>query len=141
MTSQSCDIDKALIDQRQQVNYWRAMHARAVERESLWKEKAEHLEAVVRRQEDQLGEQCGQIEALKAKVSWLQQQVFGRKSEESSGSSCQEQAGDEERVGSSASSPEDGRNRGRQAGAKGHGRRRRENLPTEEIIHSLPVGG
>ncbi len=138
MTSQIWDMDKSLIDQRQQVNYWRAMHARAVERESLWKEKAEHLEAVVRRQEVQLREQSGQIEALKAKVSWLQQQVFGRKSEESSVPSLQEQAGDEERVDSSASSPEDGRNRGQQAGAKGHGRRRRENLPTEEIIHSLP---
>ena len=89
MTSQTWDLDKSLIDQRQQVNYWRAMHARAIERESLWKEKAEHLEAVVRRQEVQLREQSGQIEALKAKVSWLQQQVFGRKSEERSGPSPQ----------------------------------------------------
>ena len=79
MSTQILDIDQTLFDLRQQVNYWQAMHVRAVEREIFWKAQAQQLEAVVGRQAVQLEEQAGQIEALKAKVCLLQQQVFGQK--------------------------------------------------------------
>ena len=138
MITSAPDINETLIDLRQQINYWRAMHARAVEREALWKETAQPLEAVVRRQEVQLREQAEQIEALKAKVAWLQQQVFGRKSEESKAASVEVQ--DSEGQASSASLPASDvpRKRGKQPGAKGYGRKRREALPVEEVFHPLP---
>ena len=138
MITATSDINETLIDLRQQVNYWRVMHARAVEREALWKEKAQHLEAVVRRQEAQLREQAGQIEALTAQVAWLQQQVFGRKSEERKATPAEIQ--DTDRQPSDASEPVSGvgRKRGKQPGAKGYGRKRREGLPVEEVLHPLP---
>ena len=147
---------RAEIDLRQQSHYWRAVHGRAVEREQQWKEQAQQWEAQVRQQEkhlqaqarqweaqvaqqgQQLEAQRGQIEALKARVIWLEQQVFGRKSEESPSVSPDEapalSAGPE-----IPSPPEERRRRGQQRGAKGHGRKRRTSLPTEEIYHPLPV--
>ena len=36
-----------LIDLRQQAHYWRAHHARALEREAAWKAKCQELQATV----------------------------------------------------------------------------------------------
>ena len=47
MSTQILDIDQILFDLRQQVNYWQAMHVRAVERETFWKAQAQQLEAIV----------------------------------------------------------------------------------------------
>ena len=76
MSPETLEIDKVLFEHRQQVNYWQSMHARAGDREALWKQKAQELEALVRGQAVQLQEQAGQFEALTAKVCQLQQQVF-----------------------------------------------------------------
>ena len=139
MTSPTLDPPETspeLIDLRQQVPYWRAQHARAVEREQYWKQQAESLAAQVRQQAQQLAEQAQQIEALKAQVVWLQQQVFGRTSEETKalpGGVEMEPCKPPSSVPPSAR-----RRRGKQAGTKGYGRRRREELATEEIVHSLP---
>ena len=137
MSTPLLDLDQALLfDLHQKVNYWQAMHRRAVEREASWKARAQALEAVVGRQEAQLQAQAEQIELLKAQVAWLQQQVFGRKSEASAlppeASSAPGDAGDEPPAPA-------GRGRGQQPGAKGHGRQRRLALPTEEVEHGLPA--
>ena len=144
------------IDLRQQAHYWQAMHERAVEREQYWKaqaqqwearsrqhekqreEHARQWEARVRQQAQQLEAQSGQIEALKARVIWLEQQVFGRKSEESAGAPAEASAALSAPLDSPSDSPEK-RRRGQQRGAKGHGRKRRVDLPTEEIEHPLPA--
>jgi transposase len=137
---------------RCEAQYWKAMHARAVEREAGYKEKIRHLEQGIRGQEAQMAERdqqieelnaqmaerTQQIEALKARVAWLAQQVFGRKSEQTNGVAC-ETPGEEE--GTGESSPEGkkaGGKRGKRRGAKGYGRKRREHLFTEEILHDLP---
>jgi transposase len=139
MSTANLDIDKTLFDLRQQVNYWQTMHTRAVERETLWKQKAQELEAVVHGQELQLKAQAEQIEALTAKVAWLQQQVFGQKSEQTQPPSPLAEATydtpgeDEPAVGEDVP-----RNRGQQPGSVGHGRKRREGLPKEEVLHPLP---
>ena len=137
MSTPILDLDQTLFDLHQRVNYWQAMHARAVEREAFWKAKAQELEAVVGRQEAQLQAQAEQLEVLKAQVAWLQQQVFGRKSEGSGlpppGASSV--PGD---TGALPPAPAE-RGRGQQRGAKGHGRQRRVDLPTEEIEHALPA--
>ena len=85
-----------------QANYWRAQHARAIKRETLWKAKVQELEMILRQRDtvitelrQQIVQKDGtiakrdqQIEALKAKLIWLQQQLFGRKTEQTENESC-----------------------------------------------------
>lgn len=127
-----------IIELRQQANYWRAQHQRAVQREAAWRQKAGELERTTREQAAQIRQLSGQIEALKARLALLSRQVFGRKSEKTDDS--QEGSCDGEAEGPSASgaSSVPQRQRGKQPGAKGYGRRRRTNLPVVEIFHDLP---
>ena len=156
MTSSAVDLDPTRIELRQQAHYWRALHGRAVDREQQWKAQAGQWEsqfrqqakdhqsqagqwaAQVGQQAKQLEAQAGQIEALKARVIWLEQQVFGRKSEASVDVATEEVAPPCDGP-SEETLPEGRRRRGQQRGAKGHGRKRRVDLPTEEIEHPLPV--
>lgn len=136
MSTPILDVDQTLFNLHQRVNYWQTMHARAVEREAFWKAKAQGLEVVVRRQEAQLQAQAEQLEVLKAQVAWLQQQVFGRNSEASALRPPEGSSGPADPLPPPALG---GRGRGQQRGAKGHGRQRRVDLPTEEIEHALPA--
>jgi transposase/FtsZ-binding cell division protein ZapB len=72
----------------------------------------------------------GQMEELKARVLKLTQQVYGHKSEQRS-TKEKDSANDRPQIQS------EGR-RGQRQGSKGHGRRRRLNLPMREEIHDLP---
>jgi len=128
----------SVVELRRQANYWRAQHAHAVEREAVWKEKAQQLEQLVRHQAAQITELTQQIEALKAKVAELQQQLFGRKSEQRKDSIRKNQEGDQETSAVSEATAEGKNKRGKQPGTKGYGRKRRTGLPTEEIVHELP---
>ncbi|GFP33605.1 hypothetical protein HKBW3S42_01942, partial [Candidatus Hakubella thermalkaliphila] len=81
MATESPDTHRELVELRRQINYWRAQHTRAVERQAIWKEKARQLKQMVRQQEAQITELIQQketltqqIQALKAKVAQLQQQ-------------------------------------------------------------------
>ncbi|HSW44395.1 MAG TPA: hypothetical protein VLM89_02365 [Phycisphaerae bacterium] len=123
---------------RQEAHYRRAQHARATEREAAWKQRAEQLEQVVRDQAAQIAELTRENETLKARVVWLEQQVFGRKSEQTQDatpSACD----DEAKADSPPSGLEGRRRRGKQPGSKGYGRKRRPHLPTEEVVHDPPV--
>ena len=157
------ETNREWVDLRQQAHYWRALHGRAVEREQHWKAQAQqwkahfgqqeqHWEAQARQwakrggqQASQLEEQAGQIEALKARVIWLEQQVFGRKSEASPKATDSSDPSAALRPEEEVAAPEEEvvapekRRRGQQQGAKGHGRKRRGDLPTEAIEHPLPV--
>ncbi len=82
MLVEAAKTKTAEIELRQQAHYWRALHARATEREEAWKEKAQKLERVVRRQQSQIAKLTGELETTKAKIAWLEKQVFGRKSEQ-----------------------------------------------------------
>lgn len=123
---------------RQQAHFWRAQHSRAVERERVWREKALRLEQVSRERERTLAERKAQVEALTAKVAFLQRQVFGQKSEETKKVSSGPREGKGGGSASSDASSGGGRKRGKQPGAKGHGRKRHENLPSQEVPHDLP---
>ena len=79
---------------RQEAHYWRALHARAVEREAAWKEKAGQLERTVRDQAARIAELSRENETLKARVTWLEQQVFGRKSERTRDATPEDRDGD-----------------------------------------------
>ena len=47
------ETKKAWIDLRQQANYWKTQHAKAIEREALWKTKVQELAADIRKQNEQ----------------------------------------------------------------------------------------
>jgi len=123
---------------RQEAHYWRALHTRAIEREAAWKEKAEQLERIVRDQAAQIAELTGENERLKARVVWLEQQVFGRKSEQTQDVTPEAQDGDGNVPADPEPSTAKRRKRGKQRGTKGHGRKRRHQLTTEEVVHDLP---
>jgi transposase len=137
-----------VIGLRRDAHYWEAQHSRAIDRENTWKERIRDLEETVSSQRVQIAEQKReieslkiriaeqnkQIEALKAKIVFLQQQLFGKKSEETKKPPCE--APDKEQAAAGTSVAK--RNRGKQPGAKGYGRKRRQGLPTEEIIYELP---
>jgi transposase len=128
----SCEV----VELRQQARYWQVQHSRAIERESQLKEKVRCLEELVRRQEILIREQGRQIEALTAKVAFLQQQVFGQKAEETKTAASSPHGGGEGVCSNSSSDRK--RKRGKQPGMKGHGRKRHGHLPAQEVIHDLP---
>ena len=76
------------IELRQEAGYWQAQHRRAVERESALRVRNQELEALLRRQKAEITQKDREIEKLKAKNAWLQQQVFGRKTNRMAVKSC-----------------------------------------------------
>jgi transposase len=135
-------IEEELVELRQQAHYWQVMHERACERESFWKERAQELEATVRQQEGQIIELNQEKEKLKARSLWLEQQLFGRKSEKTKPKppDPDDSNTDSGTSDSPEGTPEKKRKRGKQPGTKGHGRKRYDEIPTVEIIHDLPEG-
>jgi transposase len=125
------------IELRQQACYWQAQHARAVKREVVHKDKIRHLEHTVRRQQSQIKELSRHIEALKAKLAFLQQQVFGRKSEQAAEHNASDTDDAQATSSTSEVSTTQKRNRGKQPGTKGFGRKLRTNLPSEDVFHDV----
>ena len=126
-----------MIRLKNRANFWQAQHKRAVKREAILKKNERDLNSTVRRQKTTLEKNASQIEALKAKLVWLQEQLFGSKTErdketkekaekDNSGSS-------EESEGSSKSSGK----RGQKPGSKGHGRRNHDELPAQLVEHDI----
>jgi transposase len=144
MLVEDAEVRRLEIEVRQQAHYWRAQHARAIEREAAWKQKAQQLEQVVRRQQAQIAELAGELEAAKARIAGLEKQVFGRKSEQcpkpDPGQPDPTPALDGNPDAADAPEPggEPRRKRGKQPGAKGYGRKRRHDLPAVEVGHDLP---
>jgi transposase len=95
-------LQRLLLELRQQAGYWQALHQRAVGREAVANEE---------------------IQLLKGQIRELERRLYGRKSETSA--RTQPQA----KFSSQHNTPP--RPRGQQPGAKGHGRRSHEHLPTE----------
>jgi transposase len=102
-----CDQCIDLNTLRCEVGYWRVMHGRAKERE-----EALRLE----------------IEALKAKVLLRERQLFGRKSERGAKG---------KRDGGKPNEKDKNGRRGQKEGSTGHGRRRHDNLPVENVDCTL----
>ena len=55
LTAEFSETKKAWIDLRQQAHYWKTQHAKAIEREAVWKIKVQELEAI-RKQDAQTKE-------------------------------------------------------------------------------------
>ena len=63
------------------VGYYKTMHARAVEREVVLRQRVCELEERNARQEERIRELLKANEKLLARVAWLETQLFGRKSQ------------------------------------------------------------
>ena len=86
-------------------------------------------------EEAQQGARGAAGEALKRKELWLQNQVFGTKTEKQSGpiDSSRGIGGEEVEGGKKAK-------REKQPGSKGYGRKDRLGLPIEEVVHVIVPG-
>lgn len=127
-----------LLELQWRVSHYQSLHARAVERENIFKQKAQEFEQRVGRQQERIEGLLQENEKLKARQAWLEQQLFGQKSEQTKCHTSETPKGDLEVSETSENAGEDPKKRGKQRGAKGYGRKRRTDLPTEEIPHDLP---
>ncbi len=128
---------------RQAAHYYRSMHARAVQRQEQWKQRALAAEQIIKSLLFFLGWCVQQIQGLKRKLAWLNKQQFGSKSEATkvsgaitepspaSGSQAALGTGEEPATGQTK------RKRGQQPGSKGPKRRGRPNLPQQTTHHTL----
>ena len=124
---------------RQQAGYWRAQHARAAQRASDFKARAEELEGMVKALKAALVESTKEKEEHEARIAFLERQVFGAKGEQSKDDGAG--SGEGEPSGGASSDMGvrgGGRKRGQQRGKKSAGRRSHPELPAEEILHDLP---
>lgn len=119
------------------IGHYRSLHARASEREAKLKQEDEKLRRIINEQQERITALLLENEKLRARQSWLEQQLFGRKTEQQT---CDvEIPGGEKGIGRTlAETSVPGRKRGQQPGTSGHGRKRRNDLATEEIQLDLP---
>lgn len=138
---------------RQAAHYYRAQHARAVQREQQWKAKALAAEKMIEQLLVLVGWGVEQAEGLKRQLAWLKKQQFGRKSEatQAQGPAGSPEGATESGAGlGSAQGPTGGsesvapegavptpRRRGQQPGGKGPQRRRRLDLPEQTTHYTL----
>lgn len=130
MLTETLQTGQELIGLRQEAHYWKTLHARAIEREGLWRKKACELEKIVRHEKAQTRRLTQYIEVLESRIVLLQKQVFGRKTEKTQSEVRYYRQ-------SSSNSSDRQAKRGKRNGQKGYGRKRYANLPTEEIFHDL----
>ena len=129
--------DSEYFDLRQQAGYWRAQHARAVQRVSALENRATEAEGMVRALKAALAASAKEKEVLEARIAWLERQVFGDKSEQSK-KDVDASGEDDGGRSSSKDTPTEGRKRGQQRGKKSAGRRCHPELPSELFVHDLP---
>lgn len=129
--------DNEFFDLRQQAGYWRAQHVRAAQRASALESRTADLEGMARALRTSLIESAKEMEALRARIAWLERQVFGAKSEQSK-KDGEEEGGAPAGESSRADAPGAGRKRGQQPGKKSAGRKTHPELPAEEIFHDVP---
>ena len=120
---------------RQTAHYYRAQHARALQREGHLKEKAQAADKIIVQLQILMGWLLQQIQDLQRQLAWLKKQPFGRKSESrlNPEPSLSQPTGAPNAEGA----PRPKRRRGQQPGAKGPRRRVRADLPEQIINHTL----
>ncbi len=126
-----------VIQIRQRANFWQAQHARATKREACIEKRVRQLEKEFTKLRAQLKEKDQQIEALKAKITYFQQQLFGRKSEQTEDHHKDDGHDPPANLCGPNGAKGPKRKRGKQPGAEGHGRRRRIDLPAEIVYHDI----
>ena len=138
---------------RQAAHYYRALHARAVQREQRWEERALAAERTIAALVVLIGWYGRALTAFQRQLAWLKKQLFGRKSEATAvnglgvlpegvtaasgaaGSVAGWAPGSEPVAGGGAAPTV--RRRGQQPGRPGPQRQRRLHLPEETTEHTL----
>jgi len=140
LTAEYTQTKEAWIDLRQQANYWKVQHAKAIEREARWKNTAQDLEKTVHHLRAEISDLTKRVETLTAQNAWLKQRLFGEQTEKSNANAPEDHAIHKEEIPALQPDGSTGkpRPRGQQSGASGHGRKRQTSLPILEIIHDLP---
>jgi transposase len=132
---------------REAAHYYRSMHARAVQREAYWKQRALAGEQNIKQLLVFVGWCVQRIGALTQQMAWVNKQQFGAKSEATQAilgsaetDAAAAEAIDSERTAAESKPPADStkRRRGQQPGAKGPKRKRRLNLPEQTTHHRIP---
>lgn len=124
---------------REAAHYYRCMHARAVQREQQWKQRALAGEQIIKQLLVFVGWSVQQIDELRRQLTWLHKQQFSSKSEATPAPDGLAQEG------TTAGSEQPNQNRaqakrarGQQRGAKGPKRQRRLHLPQQTTHHTIP---
>ncbi len=71
-----------LLDLTRRAGHYQSLHARAVEREKIWKQNVEALQQLASQQQARTKALLLENETLRARQTWLEQQRFGRKTEQ-----------------------------------------------------------
>ena len=136
------EIDEAeVIDLRCEANYRRAQHKRSMQREAELKEELREKKQTIKELTAQAEARDKKLQQQAARIAWLENQLFGRSTEQRDHRSREDREEQEETPTESqdgGEKREKKRNRGQQPGTEGHGRKRRTELPTEEKFHELP---
>lgn len=145
MLVKDTEIRNEMIRLKNRANFWRAQHKRAADREAILKKSERELKNTVRLQKVKIEENASQIEALKAKLVWLQEQLFGSKTErgkETKDKAKKENPARPEDANGSSSEESNGSSRksgkrGQKPGSTGHGRRNHDELPAQIVEHDI----
>jgi hypothetical protein len=131
------------LSDRQAAHYYRRQHARALQREEQWEQRALAAERIIAQLLVLVGCCVEEIRALKGQLSWLKKQQFGRKSEATKANdlagSVQGAAEGSEQAAAVEGASQSRGGRGQQRGRKGPKRRRRLNLPEAIMHHTLEL--
>lgn len=125
------------VKERQAAHYYRAMHARALEREAQWREKARGAEQLIAVLLYCVGLLLREVRKLKGQLAWLNRQQYGRKSEQSPQASAPAGGPEPAQASAEGDKGQSQRRRGQQPGSPGPKRRRRLELPLRTTHHTL----
>ncbi len=128
---------KQYLEMLQQIGYWKNLHERAKRKAEFQQKEAERFEKTANIQKKEIEKKEKQIEALVHKLAFLQKQLFGRKTEQTD-KTGKSNLNNNDQTPADSSGEEKKRERGKQEGTEGHGRKIRENLPAKEIHHDFP---
>ena len=122
------------INLKQQANYWQSQYQRVSAREKEARASAKAtIDQLKKEHKDSLSHYEAQIKELKSQNAHLQHLLFGRSTEKKSKAKQ-----DNQNQSKNTTRQSTNRNRGHQPGTPGHGRRKHENLPVDDIDIDLP---
>jgi len=123
---------------RWRAGHYQSLHARALDRERALERRVEELQRLVGEQQERIAGLLAENEKLRARQKWLEQQLFGRKSEQVKPPEPGAAADAGPVLFAASAAQAAARPRGQQPGTRGHGRKRPDGLPREEVPLDVP---
>jgi transposase len=126
---------RELVELRQQVNYWKTQHQRALAREAGLRETVERQARIIEAQAKEIQALKEENERIKAELALIKKMLFGDSQEKRREGAVGTGAFEDETPGQEQ---QDKRRRGQQKGTEGHGRKNQDHLPSREIFYDIP---